>query len=146
MMALAAERGAELTFAGGAAFEPIFPEFHPAYDALYAVAKVMELLATEQRHLSELVALLPAWHLATRRVACPWERKGEIMRTLLDEQRDGDIETIDGIRVHRNGGWVLTLPDASDPMFNVYAEGTDDAEAAWLVDEVAGRIRSLVES
>jgi mannose-1-phosphate guanylyltransferase/phosphomannomutase len=145
-MALAETEGAALDFAGGANHEVIFPEFQPAFDGLYASAKIMELLAAENRTMGELVDMLPSWHIASRRVPCPWERKGEIMRTLFDEQRNENVELIDGIRLFRNGGWVLILPDASDPQFNVYAEGGTDAEARDYVDEFAHRIEDLVSA
>lgn len=145
-MALAQAEGGALDFAGGSGYELIFPEFHPAFDAIYAAAKILELLAAERRSLSELVDQLPSWHLASRAVVVPWERKGEVMRTLFDEQRDNGIEMIDGIRVNRNGGWILVLPDASDPTVNVYAEGTSLDEAGQLVNEFAYRIEQLVNS
>jgi mannose-1-phosphate guanylyltransferase / phosphomannomutase len=145
-MQLAHEEGGALDFAGGAGYELIFPEFHPAFDALYASAKILELLAEERRSLSELVDELPNWYLASRSVSVPWERKGEVMRTLFDEQKDNGIEMIDGIRVNRNGGWILVLPDASDPTVNVYAEGTTDDEAGRFVEEFARRIEQLVSN
>ncbi len=114
MMALAEREGGPLQFAGGSGYEVIFPEFQPAFDALYSTAKVLELLAAEQRPLSELVDLLPAWHSANRIVNCPWDRKGQIMRRLLDETNGAKVELTDGLRVERDGGWVLVLPDASD--------------------------------
>jgi mannose-1-phosphate guanylyltransferase/phosphomannomutase len=146
MMALAEAHGNSLHFAGGSGYEVIFPEFQPAFDALYAAAKVMELLAAEHRKLSELVDLLPQWHLANRTVSCPWDRKGQIMRRLLDETNGAKVELTDGIRVERDGGWVLVLPDASDPTFNVFAEGESADDAHRFVDETAGRIEELVRA
>ncbi|MEO6991185.1 MAG: mannose-1-phosphate guanyltransferase [Candidatus Baltobacteraceae bacterium] len=142
-MALAEKEGAALAFAGGSGYEAIFPEFQPAFDALYAAAKTIELIAAEQRTLSELVDRLPQWHYASRTVACPWERKGQIMRRLLDDASGSDIELTDGIRISRDGGWVLVLPDASDPSFNVYGEGPSDEAARRYVDEAAGRIEEF---
>ena len=143
LMALAAQEGSNLSFAGGANYELIFPEFQPVFDSLYAAAKIMELLASAGHPLSEIVDELPTWHIATRRDHCPWERKGQIMRRLLDETDGQKVELTDGIRVSREGGWVLVLPDASDPQFNVYAEGRSDDEARHYVDEIAGRIEEL---
>ena len=143
-MALAESEGSTWQFAGGSGYEAIFPEFQPDVRyALYAAAKAMELIAGEQRPLSELVDMLPAWHYVGRTVACPWERKGQIMRRLLDETDGVNIELTDGIRMSRDGGWVLVLPDASDPSFNVYAEGSTDEEASGYVDEAVKRIEEL---
>jgi mannose-1-phosphate guanylyltransferase/phosphomannomutase len=65
------------------------------------------------------------------------------MRRLLDETDGEQVELTDGIRIVREGGWVLVLPDASDPQFNVYAEGRSDDEAQRYADEIASRIEAL---
>jgi mannose-1-phosphate guanylyltransferase/phosphomannomutase len=144
IMAHAEKDRAQIDFAGSGGFEPIFPEFQPAVDALYAAVKLMELLAIEKRKLSEFVDMLPEWHVARRSIPVPWERKGEVMRTLLDEQKNGNVELIDGIRVNHDGGWVLVLPDASDPTVNIYAEGSSSDQATHLADEVTHRIERLI--
>lgn len=143
LMALAAQEGSALAFAGGANYELIFPEFAPVFDSLYGAAKLMELIASQRRSLSEIVDELPESHMASRRDRCPWERKGQIMRRLLDETDGEDVELTDGIRVRREGGWVLVLPDATDPLFNVYAEGRSADEANRYADEIATRIEQL---
>jgi mannose-1-phosphate guanylyltransferase/phosphomannomutase len=144
LMALADKEGSTLLFAGGADYEMIFPEFQPAFDGLYAAAKVMELLAAEQQPASELVDLLPTWHVAGRSVPCPWDRKGSVMRALHDEARSGEFGTIDGIRLPRNGGWVLILPDASEASVNIIAESTTDESAESSAAEMAAHIAQLV--
>jgi mannose-1-phosphate guanylyltransferase/phosphomannomutase len=144
LMALAEQDGRELAFAGGAAYEMIFPEFQPAFDGLYAAAKVMELLAAERQPASRLVDQLPEWHMAGRTVPCPWDRKGSVMRALHDESRAGDIDTIDGIRIPQNGGWVLVLPDASEASVNIIAESTSDQSAAAAAEQMAARVTDLI--
>ena len=146
MMALAATQATELNLAGGSTQGLIFPEFHPGFDALYATAKIMELLAREARPLSELVDMLPPWFMSRKIVPCPWERKGQIMRALFAEHQHEPIEMTDGLRISKNGGWVLVLPDASDPIFNVYAEGNSDSEAELYAAEIAGRIEELARA
>ncbi|MFY9780207.1 MAG: mannose-1-phosphate guanyltransferase [Candidatus Baltobacteraceae bacterium] len=146
MMALADQERVTLDYGSGVKQEPIFPEFQPAFDALYAIVKVMELLALEGCKLHELVDLLPSWFFRHRTIACPWERKGEVMRTIVDEYQGGDVELFDGVRVNVNGGWFLVLPDASDPTLNVYAEGQNGDEADRLMGDISHRIESLVDA
>jgi len=146
VMALAEQEGRALSLAAGGNFEILFPEFGPAFDALYAAAKVLTLLANERVALSSYVDRIPASHLARRSVRCPWEHKGQIMRKLLDETNGRHVELTDGIRVERDGGWVLVLPDASDPTVNVYAEGASDADARAFVEQVARRVDELVRA
>jgi mannose-1-phosphate guanylyltransferase/phosphomannomutase len=141
---IAQEQRDTLDIAIGADGGIAFPEFQPAFDGLYAAAKIMEMLAADEKSLSGLVDALPSWFLERRQVACPWERKGRIMRTLHEEVRGEHVDLIDGIRIHRDGGWVLVLPDASDPVVNVVAEGVSRDEACRFADEAAERIEALV--
>lgn len=143
LMALAASKGAELAFAGGANHEVIFPEMHPAFDALYGSAKLIDLLGREGRKLSELVDMLPEWHVSMVQVPCPWEHKGRVMRSLIAEQARDEIELFEGLRVRRSDGWVLVLPDASDPAFTVYAEAGTDREAEVYAEWMGARIEHL---
>ena len=145
LMALAEREGSSLAFAGGMDYELIFPEFQPAFDGIYAAAKIMELLAAEHEQLSQLVAMLPEWHVAGRSVPCPWDRKGAVMRSLHDEAAHGNgkVETLDGIRLTRPDGWVLVLPDATEASVNVWAEGRSDDEAAHYADEIVARVKAI---
>ena len=143
LMALAESRGRDLAFAGGANHEVVFPELHPAFDALYGSAKVLELLGREGGHLSELVDMLPEWHVATVTVPCPWEHKGRVMRSLIAEQQRDQIELFEGLRVRHDDGWVLVLPDASDPTFSVFAEANSDGEAYAYAERMGTRIGQL---
>jgi len=146
MMALADAQRETLDYGSGVNQEPIFPEFQPAFDALYAIVKLMELLAAEGRKLHELNDLLPHWFFRHRAIQCPWERKGEVMRTIVDENQGRDVEMFDGVRVRLDGeSWFLVLPDASDPTLNVYAEGATGEDADRLMGDVARRIEQLVD-
>jgi mannose-1-phosphate guanylyltransferase/phosphomannomutase len=146
LMALAEQEGSRLAFAGGTDYELVFPEFQPSFDGLYAAAKIMELLAGEHAKMSELVDQLPEWHMAGRSVPCPWDRKGTVMRALHDQTQalNGDVEMLDGIRVPRERGWVLVLPDASEASVNIIAEGASDDDAARSADEMASRVATIV--
>ncbi|MDQ2907933.1 MAG: mannose-1-phosphate guanyltransferase [Candidatus Eremiobacteraeota bacterium] len=146
MMALAASERNSLAYGSGFKQEPIFPEFQPAFDALYAIVKVLEMLAAEGRRLHELDDMLPSWYFRHKVIACPWERKGEVMRSVLDEYTGADVEMFDGVRIAVDGGWFLVLPDASDPAVNVYAEGHSNEEADQLIGDITNRIEALVNA
>ncbi|HEY1727479.1 MAG TPA: mannose-1-phosphate guanyltransferase [Candidatus Baltobacteraceae bacterium] len=146
LMALAADPKAGIVFASGPNDEAIFPEMHSAFDAMYALAKLLEMLAASDRKLSELAAELPHWYMATRTVSCPWEHKGRIMRSLIDEQRNGHIQLLDGLRIQHDDGWVLVLPDATDPAFKIFAEGGSEESASRYIETISERIEDLVNS
>ncbi|HYW53166.1 MAG TPA: hypothetical protein VE826_04300, partial [Dongiaceae bacterium] len=74
--------------------------------------------------------------------------KGAVMRSLHDEAAHGNgkVDTLDGIRLARDGGWVLVLPDATEASVNIWAEGASDDDAARYADEVVERVRTIASS
>jgi mannose-1-phosphate guanylyltransferase/phosphomannomutase len=51
---------------------------------------------------------------------------------------------VDGVKVLRDEGWILVLPDPEDPVTHVWAEGPSDREAKALVQEYTRRIRHMI--
>src|SRR5258708_8092116 len=82
-MGLAAREHPQLVADGLGGF--IFPRFHPSFDGLFAIVKLLELLAVQQTTLAEAIDETPAAHLVRLKVACPWEDKGRVMRMLAQE-------------------------------------------------------------
>jgi len=121
----------------------IFPEFLPAFDAAATFVKTLELLAHTGRSLSKVVAGLPRVHIAHETVVTPWEQKGLVMRSLV-EQATRELVLVDGVKVIHDNGWVLALPDPEEPVTHIWAEGDSDGEAGRLAQEYARRIRQMV--
>ena len=104
LMAAAVEGKDRVALAGDTDGGFIFPEFHPAFDALFAFAKLLELLAVQETGVAEARAALPQTFMAYEPVPCPWEAKGRIMRVLTEETQDGRTELVDGIKVYKDDG------------------------------------------
>lgn len=121
----------------------IFPSFLPAFDAMLAIAKLMELLAESNVKLSQVVDELPAYHIVTTHVSCPWDYKGKVMRILSEQYRTAEDTQVDGIKIGLDGAWVLIQPDADRPMFHVTAEGGSDDQAQQLAGEYGEVVRGL---
>jgi mannose-1-phosphate guanylyltransferase / phosphomannomutase len=135
--------GVVFAAAGDGAY--IVPRFQPAADAVASLCFVLELLAKEQRPLSELVAELPVSSVVHRQVPCPWARKGLAMRILTEQLKDRDADVTDGIRVGDERGWAHVLPDAVEPVLHIYAEGETDEASHALADELEAIVTDAVE-
>jgi mannose-1-phosphate guanylyltransferase / phosphomannomutase len=61
-----------------------------------------------------------------------------VMRTVVEAAGERDIDTTDGVRVIEPArGWVLVLPDPSEAVTHLWAEGADADTAQALLDEWA---------
>jgi mannose-1-phosphate guanylyltransferase/phosphomannomutase len=121
----------------------IWPEFLPAYDATATLVRLLDLLARTGRSLSEAVRRQARVHVAHEAVGTPWDRKGTVMREMVERNQDRDLLLVDGVKIDLGDAWVLVLPDPEDPTVHVWAESGSDHEAAQLAAEYARRIRLL---
>jgi len=132
-----------VNFAGDDTGGFIFSDFQPSYDAMFAFGKLLEMLAITDFKLSDIASQLPTSSVVRALVRCPWEIKGRIMRVLTKETEGQHVELVDGIKIYRGENWVLVLPDASEPFFHVYAEGSDTESTHGLLCEFVEKIEYL---
>jgi len=114
--------------------------FQPLFDGTYIFLKVLEYLQAKRLDIDSVIALIPRSYIYKREVECPWAEKGLVMRRLIEDARDVEIELIDGVKIFTNNGWILVLPDCEDPVFKVISEAESMETAAKLADHYAGKI------
>jgi mannose-1-phosphate guanylyltransferase/phosphomannomutase len=141
LMTAAGREGVVLVGDGQGGF--VFPALQPAFDGMLAIAKLLELLATFDMRLSEVVDDLPAYYMSSTRVTCPWEHKGKVMRILSEQYRERRSKPIDGIKIDLGNEWVLVLPDADSPLFHVFAESVSNEQAQALAEKYARVVSGL---
>ena len=139
----ATEDGVVLAAASTGGF--VFPDVVPGYDAVTAMCKVLELLAAQERPVSELVAELPRPTLLHRALPCPWGRKGAVMRILNERLADRRLDLMDGVKAYDDRGWVQVLPDPDEPLVHLYAEGSSEEVTAELASELAVLVEAIVQ-
>jgi len=139
----ASEEG--VVFGGAVGGGYVFPEFLPAYDAITSLCKLLELLAGVDRPLSQLVADLPRSTLVHRQIACPWSKKGLVMRLLNERFQGREVDLLDGIKVFEERGWAQVLPDPDEPLIHLYAEGETAEESEALEAELQSLVEAIME-
>jgi mannose-1-phosphate guanylyltransferase/phosphomannomutase len=121
----------------------IFPQFQPAFDAIFALAKILELMAVEKRPLSSIVDEIPPFFQAEASVRCEGEQKGRIMRRLIEENRERDVEMIDGLKIFLEDAWILILPNPVEPSLHLVSEAPTRDGAASILEEYLNHIEEL---
>ena len=92
----------------------IFPNFVYGRDAALTVAKILEIIAKEKKTLSELVSELPVYYSAKMKTECADDLKEEIMSKIaaeVKETTDYELDTTDGVKIFKDGGWVIIRPN-----------------------------------
>jgi mannose-1-phosphate guanylyltransferase/phosphomannomutase len=129
-----AAAGGAVSFLGDMDGGFIFPSFHPSFDAMFAVGKILEMMGKLGERISVLMEDVPRYEMVSDSLPCSWEMKGMIMRKLLEETSGARTETIDGIKVFHEDGWVALIPDSERPLFHVWAEASSKDRAKELAN------------
>ncbi|GAC1340914.1 MAG: mannose-1-phosphate guanyltransferase [Candidatus Dormibacteria bacterium] len=114
-----------------------------AYDAMFTLVKLLELRARLGRPLAEVRAGLEITPHLTTTAFCPWELKGRVLRVLLEEHGDQEVDLVDGIKICVPGGYVLVVPDRDAPSYQVAVSHRDAAEAARLLETYRLRVEAV---
>lgn len=138
IMELAAEK--QIVFAGEQYGGFIFPEFHPAFDGMYASVKLLEMMARIGLGVHEVVREIPPFHIVHEKLSCPWELRGRLIRKLIEETKKMKVQLIDGVKVFFDNDWVLIYPSQDQPFFNIYAEASTVEKAAQLINEFSEKL------
>jgi mannose-1-phosphate guanylyltransferase/phosphomannomutase len=121
-----------------------WPDFAVAFDAIFTIVRVLELLAQAGGSIAALKLRIPA--VAHKRAVefCPWDIKGRVMRTMMEKHLKDRVDLTDGVKVFVDGGWVLVVPDPDKPEYHIIASTLDPVRSAALVEEYSALVRSVV--
>ena len=139
----ASQTNANVVLGGSGDMGFIFPELHPGFDAMFGIAKLIEMLTIQERSLADIRTDLPNVCHKSYVIRCPWKVKGALMRHLVETHPTENLELIDGVKIinPQNDNWILILPDAGEPIVRIYA---NSEERNW-VDEQLAEYRQKVQ-
>ncbi len=116
------------------------------FDALAGLIKILEFLCMKNTTLSDILKEIPDFYVSKKKIFCPWELKGRVMRTLITEKNGEKIELLDGVKFILENGWALILPDADLPLCRIYSEGDTPDVADIISEKYLEKIKAIINS
>lgn len=121
-----------------------FADDHPGYDdALYAAVRLIRLVGTLGRGITEMVDALPRSVITPElRFPVAEERKFVAIRDVQARLRDAGaaMRLIDGVRVQRDEGWWLLRASNTEAAIIARAEAKDESGLAQLLAEIDSQL------
>lgn len=126
----------------------IFPQLHPGFDAMFGIAKLIEMLTIQERSLAQMRTEMPRVCHKSYTMRCPWKVKGALMRHLVETHPSEKLELIDGVKLvnSQSDDWVLILPDAGEPLVHIYANSEDRETTEFSLSEYRKRVQEFIDS
>lgn len=120
----------------------IFPEHQYCRDGAMSCAKLLEIMASGTS-LSWLAEGVPVYYNSKTKVPCKnLEYTMECVRDKVHEDYTNvQIDTIDGVKVWFDDGWVLVRPSGTEPIIRVFAESKTLSKAESLMKEGVGWVK-----
>lgn len=125
----------------------IFPQLHPGFDAMYCIAKLIEMLTVQEQSLAHVRSELPRVCHRMYTMRCPWTVKGSLMRHMVEIHPAEQLELIDGVKIvnPQDDNWVLILPDAGEPLVHIYANSEDRDWVDDAIKEYRQRVQNFID-
>ncbi len=128
-------------FAAGTRGGFIFGDFSVASDGMYAISKILEIIAVNGKLFSECIEKIGPIRMKQSVIPCPWEKKGQVMRNIMSHTTGKKRFLIDGVRITEDDHHVLFIPDKENALFYIQAE----APTMQRVDEALDHYGALME-
>jgi len=106
-----------------------FAERYFGYDdAIYAGARLLEILTRKGKSLKELLAGIPKRvNTPEIRMDCPDEKKFQVVEALAEDfKKEYEVIDVDGARVLFDGGWGLIRASNTQPVLVLRFEAEDE--------------------
>lgn len=111
----------------------IFPKVSYCPDGIFAAARLVEILSKEG-DFSKLLGSIPEYPV--KRGAFQCEDKKEAMVKIASElEKLGVINTLDGIRVDLEDGWILVRPSGTEPKIRITVESKNRCDELYRMTE-----------
>jgi mannose-1-phosphate guanylyltransferase/phosphomannomutase len=115
---------------------------HFRHDALFRLGKLLEIISWKNLPLYAIFKNHPQFHLLWDEVICPWKEKGKVMRMLLDDVPQQELELLDGIKFnYEDGEWSYIVSDSRQPKLIVYSHSLSPVMAKKKITHLIEKIR-----
>jgi phosphomannomutase len=121
----------------------INPDLHAGRDALVGTAMILQLLAQRKLKASEYRNSLPNYEMVKQKIQLSdlGMDADDLLAKVADEFKNERINTLDGVKIDFDEGWVHFRKSNTEPIVRVYSEGKSESDARSLADKVMNVIR-----
>lgn len=113
----------------------IWPALHPCRDSFTGMALILEMMASREKSLEEILDTIPKYYSAGEKVACSAGKAVEVIRFLSAKHVDANPNLIDGLRLDWDDSWMLLRASNTEPIIRIFAEALTQEKADELVNK-----------
>ena len=128
----------------------IFPELQYCRDSAMTLAKILEIMAQQNKPLSQLIQEIPKYAVFKTKMHCPNDKKQLVMQKLIESVKNNpeitNVDDTDGVKLYVKDGWVLMRPSGTEPIFRVYSESKQQQKAEELAHLYKKKVEDIIQT
>jgi len=118
----------------------INPDLHYGRDALVGVAMILQMLAERNISLADYKRELPEYFITKQKIDLDGVDGDDLLRKARERFADLEPNTIDGVKIDFDEGWVHLRKSNTEPIIRVYSESDTPDRSRELGDRVKNEI------
>jgi phosphomannomutase len=122
----------------------IDPRIVPGRDSLVGMAYVLQLMATTNLSISQLVAQIPRYIIVKTKFPCRREEANRVVAALKKRFASEKIDAQDGIRIDWPQAWLHARPSNTEPIMRIIVEAPDRSTAEKLIGEAQSVVQETI--
>ncbi len=122
----------------------ILPDLHYGRDALVGIAMVLSMLAERKTTLSQLKKSYPVYHISKNKIQLtPNVELPKIIAYLQEKYSNEKLNTVDGLKIDFEDGWVHLRASNTEPILRVYSEAKSESLSIKLAQKIMDDVKSI---
>ena len=123
----------------------IYPELHYGRDALVGIALFLTQLAERKISAKTLRDSYPNYFISKNKIQLtPEIDVDNILSTLEEKYKEEQINTIDGLKIDFEDGWIHLRKSNTEPIIRIYAESEGEEKANSFAEKMINEIKELI--
>ncbi|ABK61896.1 MULTISPECIES: sugar phosphate nucleotidyltransferase [Clostridium] len=123
----------------------VINEYLLTLDAMATIIFTLNLMAIYKIKLSKIIKVLPKYYNHKKQIYCPWNKKAEVMRKLVEKTKSNVMDIVEGIKIKYKDYWILILPDSSEPLFKIYIESMSKIESKKIHYHLKEKVEEILK-
>ncbi len=124
----------------------IYPEILHTADGITSIAAIVQLLASSNKNVMDLVSLIPRYWMDKKKIDMPSQDVSEaVLDSALTVFENDDLDTMDGVKRIWDDKWVNIRKSGTEPVIRVFSEARSIQEAKDLCNSTVETLKSLMK-
>ena len=100
----------------------IYPRINMARDSFVAMALILELMRSSRKSISDLIGVIPGYEMSKSTYEVHPHRIANLLDEISEIYRDQELNTLDGVKIEREEGWIHIRPSNTEPILRLVIE------------------------